>query len=142
MALRNTDLFTNFHYTVNSVKDPYLTWPYWIVAFFGALGVCEYVAHRRGRCTLISTIIEGYGNPLVAFFAVSFILAITNELQNLSVYVWRYANYPLSSIEVLHIPIFIILAWPLHIIFFVEAWNAFGPASSTVVFDQKLSTGE
>ena len=34
-TLINTHYFTQFHYQVNQIKPPYLTWQYWIITFFG-----------------------------------------------------------------------------------------------------------
>lgn len=133
-AFYNTHFFTQFHYIVNTAKSPYLPWQYWILAFIGALSICEYVEFRRKRSSLLKDTLHGYFNPLLAMLIAGTLLAITNEVQNFGVYLWRYANYPWPERTFLNIPIFIIMAWPLHIIAFTEFWRAFGNGSSSVVF--------
>lgn len=133
-ALYGTRFFTNFHYTVNTAKSPYLPWQYWLLAFVGAVFICEYVEYRRKRSSLLKDTLHGYINPILAMILVGILLAITNEVQNLGVLLWRYANYPWPQITVLTIPVFVIMAWPLHIIAFTEFWRAFGNGSSSVVF--------
>lgn len=134
VAMKNTHFFTQFHYSVNVAKQPYLQWYYWLLAFVGALFICEYVEFRRKRSSLLKDTLHGYFNPLLAAILAGTVLAIANEVQNFGVYLWRYANYPWPNTTLFHIPIFIILAWPLHIIAFVMFWRAFGNGSSSVVF--------
>jgi hypothetical protein len=133
-ALASTKLFTSFHYTVNTSKQPYLAWYFWIISFLGMFFICEYVEYRRKRSSLIKDTIHGYFNPLLAVILVGVLLAITNEVQNFDVFLWRYANYPLAGHHLFNIPIFIIMAWPLHIIALLVFWRAFGNGSSSVVF--------
>lgn len=134
-ALVNTAFFSDFVYVINAPKEPYLSWPYWIISFVGAYCICEYVAYIRKRTSLLSATLRGYLNPLMAVIGAAFFLALTNEVQNFGPNLWRYANYPVPDVTVLHVPLFIILAWPLHMIVFIAAWRAWGPATSRVLFD-------
>jgi|GEM_PF-1552713 len=133
-ALRTTHFFTQFHYSVNIAKKPYLSWQYWLLAFVAALFISEYVEFRRKRSSLIKDTLHGYFNPLLAALLAGFIVGFANETQNFGVYLWRYANYPWPNITLAHVPVFILLAWPLHIIAFTVFWRAFGNGSSSIVF--------
>ena len=133
-TILNTSFFTNFDYIISANKLPYLTWPYWIAAFWGTLFVCEYLEYRKKRTSLLKDTLHGYLSPLISVLAVSFILTITNEIQNFSVFLWRYANYPFPDTMIFGIPVFIILAWPLHVIIFLEIWRAFGTNTSQTIF--------
>ena len=138
-VLVNTHYFTRFHYVVDQIKPPYISWQYWILTFFGLWFVCEYIDFRKHRSSLLKDTLHGYVNPLLAILVVSFILAITYEVQNQRIWLWRYANYPLAGHEVFNIPVFIILTWPLHIAGAVVFWRAFGNGSSSIVFANSKS---
>lgn len=134
VAIINTNFFRDFQYNITTIKTPYLEWQYWLVSFVGLLFVCEFVEFKRKRTSLFKDTLHGYYSPILSIIFVSTILAITNEVQNLGVYLWRYTNYPLQDINILNIPIFVILTWPLHILAILEFWRAFGDKSSELVF--------
>ncbi len=136
-ALYVTDFFRNYYYTINTPKLAYLGWQYWILAFFGAFFCLEYIEYKKKRTSLLKDTLHGYYNPLLAILTVSVFLAITNEIQNTNVYLWKYANYPWPNLAFFNVPAFIVLAWPLHFIIFLECWRAFGTNTSRVIYENE-----
>jgi len=132
--LKNTSFFQNFHYTVNSPKEPYLRWYYWILSFFGTVFICEFVEFKRKRSSLFKDTLHGYYNPLLAMFIVGFLMSMINEIQNFSVFLWKYNNYPMPDMTLLNVPLFVITVWPVQYIFFLEFWRAFGNRASDPIF--------
>ncbi len=133
-ALHTTKFFTDFNYTVGQPKAAYLSWYFWIVGFLGVFFITEYIEFRRKRSSLLKDTLHGYINPLLAIIITGLVLGVTNEIQNLSVYLWRYNNYPWPDVMIFHVPVFVLAAWPLHIAAFLMIWRAFGNGSSSVVF--------
>lgn len=129
-----TKFFTEFTFVINVSKNAYLTWPYWLIAFLGIFFVCEFIEYKKRRSSLLKDTLHGYLAPIISVISVSFILAISNETQNLSVFLWKYANYPWPEMMVLGVPLFIILIWPLSIIFFIQVWRALGTNLSNQLF--------
>lgn len=134
-AFYNTRLFTNFIFSISSQKSPYLEWYYWIVAFVGFLGITEYIEYRKRRSSLLKDAIHGYFTPILSIVLAGIVLSVSNEVQNLAVFLWRYTNYPLPNITLFQIPIFVIATWPLSIFLFIVFWRTFGTNVSKVVFE-------
>jgi hypothetical protein len=125
--------FSNFFYNITTEKIAYLSWEFWLFGFFGLFFILEYILYLRRKASFMKNLLHGYFSPILALIFASLIMALTNEIQNFGVYLWRYANYPLENITIFDIPIFIILTWPLHIIGIVELWNALSPKEITVL---------
>ncbi|HEX5447737.1 MAG TPA: hypothetical protein VFW90_00855 [Candidatus Saccharimonadales bacterium] len=133
-AVVNTDWFTKFHFSVGQAHHPYITWYMGALSFVGIVSICEYVEYKRKRSSLVKDTIHGYLNPLIAGIVASLVLAWTYEIQNYGVLLWKYANYPWPDQYVFGVPLFVVLAWPLHVLGLVVFWRAFGNGSSSVVF--------
>jgi len=131
VGFQNSRWLTDFHFSVNSPQRPYLYWYWWLIAVAGWILLCEFIEYRRRRSSLFKDIIHGYWTPLIAIFLSGIMLAVTNEFQNLPIDLWHYANFPWANLTVLHIPLFVVIGWPLHIAAFVEFWRAFGEEQAT-----------
>lgn len=126
MSMATTRWLTDYHYLANQPRDPYMFWYWWLIALFGWIVLCEYVIHKKRRSSLMSSTMHGYYVPLIAFVLIGITMGITNEIQNLPINLWGYANYPWQSMQIFDVPLFVIFAWPLHIIGIVEFYRAFG----------------
>ncbi len=131
VALQDSRLLTNFHVQVNKPQAPYLYWYWWLIAIFAWLMLCEFVEYKKHRSSLLKDTIHGYFTPLLAVTLCGITLAVSNEVQNLPINLWHYANFPWTSFAIYQIPVFVILAWPIQILAFVEFWRAFGDKRAT-----------
>ena len=133
-ALVNTGFLAGFRYDITSAKEAYLGWPYLLAAMLSGIMLAEFVEYRRRRTSLLKDLIHGYWNPLWALLISSLLLGVFNEVQNLNVYLWRYANVPFPDLALLGVPVAVLLGWFLHFALFVELWRAFGTDASRVLF--------
>ncbi len=133
-ALYNTRLFTHFTYNITTLKTPYITYQYWLLAFVSLMCICEYVEYTKKRTSLLKDTFHGYLTPLISILVIGLFCAVSNEFQNLGVFLWRYGNYPLEGFTVLGIPLFVVLTWPLQYVGILSFWRAFGSNLSSLVF--------
>ncbi|HSW37494.1 MAG TPA: hypothetical protein VLG37_03965 [Candidatus Saccharimonadales bacterium] len=131
VGLQNSRWLTDFRVAISRPQTPYLYWYWWLIAVLGWIMLCEFVEYRRRRSSLLKDTLHGYFTPLLAVFACGITLAVTNEVQNLPINLWHYGNFPWTSFAIYQIPLFVVIAWPLHIMAFTEFWRAFGDQHAT-----------
>ncbi len=137
-VLHSTKMFSDFFLIINDYKKPYLSFWYIILTFFSLTFLLEFIEFKRHRTSLFKDILHGYYIPLVAIVVVSFVLSIYMEFQNLPLKLWVYANWPAIDIALGGIPILVFFAWPLHYIFFLSFYRAFGDRSSSAVWNKTI----
>jgi len=131
VGLQNSRWLTDFQVAINKPQTPYLYWYWWMIAVLGWIMLCEFVEYRRKRSSLLKDTLHGYFTPLLAIIACGVTLGVTNEVQNLPIDLWHYGNFPWRDFAIYQIPLFVVIAWPLHITAFVEFWRAFGDRHAT-----------
>jgi hypothetical protein len=131
VALQNSHWLTNFNVEVNKPQTPYLYWYWWLIAVIAWILLCEYIEYRRQRTSLFKDTLHKYYTPLIAIILCGVTLAITNEVQNLPINLWHYANFPWTSFQIYKIPLFIVVCWPVQILATMEFWRAFGDKKAT-----------
>jgi hypothetical protein len=131
VALQDSRWLTNFHVQVNKQQTPYLYWYWWLIAVLAWIMLCEFVEYQRKRSSLLKDTLHSYFTPLIAVMLCGITLAITNEVQNLPIDLWHYANFPWTGFAIYKIPAFVVLAWPIQILAFIEFWRAFGDEHTT-----------
>jgi len=91
-----------------------------LMIFLGVWFLLEFLEHYLKRTSLSKNILHGYFTPIIAIIICSFMLAFIMETQNLFYNYWIYFNWPLQHVLILKLPIMMVLAWPLHYIFFLS----------------------
>ncbi|MFS8131401.1 MAG: hypothetical protein ACMG57_05510 [Candidatus Dojkabacteria bacterium] len=136
-VLIDTNFLSTFTFNQQIAKAPLVTHPYLTsFAFFASIVFfCEYIEYERKKSSLFKDIIHGYWNPLIALLIIGFLMGLTNEVQNLGVFLWRYNNMPFADIQIFTIPLIVIISWPTHILAILEVWRAFGDKDSKIAFD-------
>ena len=131
-----TDLFRDFALIINHDKEPYIGFGYVLLTFISFTFLLEYVEFKRHRTSLLKDIIHGYYIPIISIVIVSLLLSLYMEFQNLPLELWIYTNWPGGEYTFGGLPILVFLTWPLHYIFFLSFYRAFGDRSSAVVWNK------
>lgn len=130
--LFENNFFAGFIFNINSQKTPYISFTEIMVIFLCLLLILEFIEFKRKRTSLIKDLLHGYVNPLIAIVLVSGILGMYMEFQNQSISLWIYTNWPWQNVLVGKIPVMVFfIGWPVHYIFFLSLYRAFGDNSST-----------
>jgi hypothetical protein len=104
------------------------------LVFLGFWFILEAVEYFRKESSLLSDLLRGYVNPLIAIIVASFTLAIVMETQNDINHFWLYTNWPLADFKFLNLYGLMLLAWPLHYIFFLSLFRALSKTESKKIF--------
>ncbi|HYF05892.1 MAG TPA: hypothetical protein VEA59_07020 [Patescibacteria group bacterium] len=121
---------------VNKFRPGALGWEYALLLGVGVMCICEFIEFKRHRTSFVKDLLHGYFSPLLSVLLVGLILAMSNEVQNLNVYLWKYGLFPWPNSVVAGIPVSAIVGWQIHILLFIELWRAFGSKKSALVFSR------
>ena len=111
------DISNRINYKVNFI--------YVVTIFLGTWFVLESIEYFRKKTSLLKDIFHRYFNHLASILIASFILAIIMETENIPLGFWIYTNWPFENIRLLHLPIMMLVAWPLHYVAFLSLFRAF-----------------
>ena len=93
---------------------------YFLAAFIGLWLILEWIQVARGSLSLLRTIINGRLNPLLALLVSSCIFSLFWETVNSAHHFWVYTNWPLRQWQLMHIPLTVLLTWPLQYVVFLS----------------------
>src|SRR3989338_3680850 len=80
--------------------------------------IFEWLQYKRSEKTLLMCVIDRDFIPLVSITSACFVTALSLELYNLPLGLWRYTNLPFQTIKFMSIPVSVLLFWPsLYILF-------------------------
>lgn len=102
LAITNTPFPTNIPYASLVLFSIF----FWM--FF------EYLEYERHETSMLYEIIKGNFLPIIAVFLSAWISAILYEGFNNPGGLWRYANFPLSTVALFNVPIVAFITWPFH----------------------------
>jgi hypothetical protein len=105
-----------------------------LLIFAGVWFFSEYMSFIKKRSSLLQGIIHKNFNSLFAVLLASLLLLIIMEIQNASLGLWVYANWPLSHIRLFTIPLIAVLAWPLHYIAILSVYRALNKRQTEEIF--------
>lgn len=107
-----------------------------LVIFVSFWMVQEYIQFKQGKASLIRELYSGRIVSLCSIIIASTLTAILLEFENIPKLFWRYTNWPIEHIQILHLPIAMFLAWPLHYIMFLSLLNIVLPNKSISIWEE------
>jgi hypothetical protein len=129
--LEGTNYLTNFYFNIDQFQVPYISFNSVLLACFGFFCIFEYVEHIRHRSSLLTDLMHGYFNPLLAIITAATVLGFYMELQNEPIGLWVYTNWP-SDKTFLNLPIMIFFLWPVHYVLFLSFYRAFEGSAPSI----------
>ncbi len=93
---------------------------YFLMAFIGVWLTLEWIQVARGKLSLLKTIMNGRLMPLLALLISSSVFSIFWETVNAAHHFWVYTNWPLPQWQLAHVPITVLLTWPLQYVVFLS----------------------
>jgi hypothetical protein len=135
LLISEYDKFGGYFFEIRRVVSININFILILLLFFSAWFILEMVEFFRKRKSLIKSITEGYYNPIIAIYIASFVTALAMESKNyyLEKY-WVYANWPFQDVKFIGLPIVMLLAWPLHYIFFLSLMRSITNEDSSEIW--------
>ncbi|MGH9582349.1 MAG: hypothetical protein ACRD4O_05390 [Bryobacteraceae bacterium] len=93
---------------------------YFLAAFIGVWLALEWVQFARGRLSLLKTVLNRRFLPLCALVVASAVSSLFWETVNSAHHFWIYTNWPLPQWQLMHIPVTVLLTWPLQYVVFLS----------------------
>jgi hypothetical protein len=81
--------------------------------FIGVWLTLEWVQFALGRLSLLKTVLNRRFLPLCALAIASAVTSVFWETVNSAHHFWSYTNWPLPKWQLMHIPLTVLLTWPL-----------------------------
>lgn len=74
----------------------------------------EYIEFELHETSLLYEMLKGNYWPFVSVLLAGWIAGFIDEVINAPGQLWSYSNWPVGAMTFYHIPIIVVLAWPLH----------------------------
>jgi hypothetical protein len=123
LAARGYDSAGGYYFEISLPSKPHVPFACFPLIFVGAWLILEFLQHRRGRDSLLSSILRGEWITLASVLLPAWIFGLFMETVNTAGHFWRYTNWPLQPYTVLGVPVVVLLLWPLQYVVFLSVYQ-------------------
>jgi hypothetical protein len=90
----------------------------------GTFLILEYVSNTPARSLLGAVRLHDWA-PLCAILTAGWITGFFMETANAAQHFWLYTNWPLPQMTFCHVPVIVLILWPIQYVVFLSAFRAF-----------------